>query len=128
MTWLLVSILTALLAPAPADDASAARALFQRNLDAIRRQDKAAYLSCYLDSPKLAKTGADGITLGFPAFAKAAGENWPDTFDASDLQLEAPQPIGVGGERRRQNLDGHVPLQPRVLRAIHLAHAARAER
>ena len=100
MTWLLVSILTALLAPAPADDASAARALFQRNLDAIRRQDKAAYLSCYLDSPKLAKTGADGITLGFPAFAKAAGENWPDTFDASDLQLVSVEPGVVYGTYR----------------------------
>jgi len=100
VTWLLVSILTALLAPAPADDASAARALFQRNLDAIRRQDKAAYLSCYLDSPKLAKTGADGITLGFPAFAKAAGENWPDTFDASDLQLVSVEPGVVYGTYR----------------------------
>jgi imidazolonepropionase-like amidohydrolase/ketosteroid isomerase-like protein len=100
VTWFLASILTALLTPAPASDVSAARALFQKNLDAIRRRDKAAYLSCYLDSPKLAKTGADGITLGFPAFAKAAGENWPDTFDASDLQLVSVEPGVVYGTYR----------------------------
>jgi len=99
--WLLAPILSATLSAQPAgSDVAAARALFERNLDAIRRRDKAAYLSCYLDSPKLAKTGADGITLGFPAFAKAAGENWPDTFDASDLQLVPVQPGIVYGTYR----------------------------
>ena len=101
MIWLLAPILSATLSAQPAgSDVAAARALFERNLDAIRRRDKAAYLSCYLDSPKLAKTGADGITLGFPAFAKAAGENWPDTFDASDLQLVPVQPGIVYGTYR----------------------------
>jgi imidazolonepropionase-like amidohydrolase len=100
VTWFLASILTALLAPAPASDLAAARALFERNLEAIRLRDKAAYLLCYLDSPKLAKTGADGITLGYPAFVKAAGENWPDTFDASDLELVSVRPGIVYGTYR----------------------------
>ena len=101
MIWLLASILSATLSAQPAgSDVAAARALFERNLEAIRRRDKAAYLSCYLDSPKLAKTGADGITLGYPAFAKAAGENWPDTFDASDLQLVPVRPGIVYGTYR----------------------------
>ena len=41
--------------------------------------------------------------------------------------LEARQPIGVGDEGRRQDLDRDVAPQLRVARAIHLAHAARAE-
>lgn len=81
-------------------DVAAARDLFERNLEAIRRRDKAAYLSCYLDSAKLAKTGADGTTLGYLAFAKAAGENWPDTFDASDLEVVSVQPGIVYGTYR----------------------------
>jgi len=28
---------------------------------------------------------------------------------------------------RRQDLDGDIPLQPRVVRAVHLAHAARSD-
>ena len=87
-------------APPGNPDVVAARALFERNLEAIRRRDKAAYLSCYLDSTKLAKTGAEGTTLGYPAFAKAAGENWPDTFDASDLQVVSVQSGIVYGTYR----------------------------
>jgi hypothetical protein len=68
-------------------DLAAARAVFEKNLDAIRRRDKAAYISCYLESDKLARTGADGIALGYAGLVKSAGENWPDTFDASDLDL-----------------------------------------
>jgi imidazolonepropionase-like amidohydrolase len=108
VSWLLALILASTQTrpsphPSPGgggSEVAAARALFQKNLDAIRRRDKAAYLSCYLDSPKLAKTGADGITLGFPAFAKAAGENWPDTFDASDLELVSVRPGIVYGTYR----------------------------
>ena len=41
--------------------------------------------------------------------------------------LEPAQPIGVTGERRRQDLDGDVAAEPRVARAIDLAHAARTD-
>ena len=82
------------------NDVAAARALFERNLDAIRRRDKAAYLACYLDSEKLAKTGADGMSLGYADFVKSAGENWPDTFDASDLDLVSLRPGVVYGTYR----------------------------
>jgi imidazolonepropionase-like amidohydrolase len=78
----------------------AARELFERNLDAIRRRNKAAYLSCYWKSEKLARTGADGIALGYAAHEKSAGENWPDTFDASDLDLVSVQPGVVYGTYR----------------------------
>ncbi len=44
------------------------------------------------------------------------------------LLLEAPQPVGIGGERRRQHLDRDVAPEPRVAGAVDLAHAASAER
>ena len=43
------------------------------------------------------------------------------------LTLEAREAVDVGGDRRRQHLDGHLPLQVRVGGAVHLAHAAGAE-
>ena len=41
-----------------AADLAGARELFERNLDAIRRRDKDAYLACYLDSEALVRNGA----------------------------------------------------------------------
>ena len=81
-------------------DVTAARAVFEANLDAIRRRDRAAYLATYWKSEKLARTGAQGISLGYAAHETAAGESWPDTFDASDLDLVAVQPGVVYGTYR----------------------------
>jgi hypothetical protein len=44
------------------------------------------------------------------------------------LAFKPRQPVTVRGERFGQDLDRDVALQLRVARAIHLAHAARAER
>ena len=68
-------------------DVTAARALFERNLEAIRHRDREAYLACYLQSEKLALNGAGGLNLGYEGLAKNAGSGWPDVFDAQDLQL-----------------------------------------
>jgi imidazolonepropionase-like amidohydrolase len=97
LAWILSS---ALAAQPPNPDVTAARAVFEKNLDAIRRRDKAAYISCYLESDKLARTGADGIALGYAGLVKSAGENWPDTFDASDLDLVSVRPGIVYGTYR----------------------------
>ncbi len=48
--------------------------------------------------------------------------------EQSRLALEARQPLGLLRERRGQHLDRHLASQPRVARAVHLAHAAGAER
>src|SRR5688572_14441505 len=40
------------------------------------------------------------------------------------LSLEASQPIGIGGKRRRQHLDRDVAPEPGVAGAIHFAHSA----
>src|SRR5664279_613145 len=68
-------------------DLSDARALFERNLAAIHKRDKVAYLSCYLDSGSLVRTTPEGPLPGYEEFAKQAGEKWPDTLEADDLQL-----------------------------------------
>jgi len=76
-------------------DVTEARALFQRNLDAIRRHDVEGYLACYLPEPGLARTGPAGFSLGFDSLAVSTRRNeWPDFFEARDLEL-APVRDGV---------------------------------
>jgi imidazolonepropionase-like amidohydrolase len=70
-----------------AADLVAARGLFVRNLDAIRRRDRDGYLACYLQSPGLARTGAQGFTLGYESLAASTGSGWPDHFEGLDLRL-----------------------------------------
>jgi imidazolonepropionase-like amidohydrolase len=47
------------------DDLAAAKELFERNLDAIKKQDREAYLACYLQNDALVRTGPTGYQLGF---------------------------------------------------------------
>jgi len=81
-------------------DVAAARRLFQQNIDAIHHRDRDAYLALYLHSPKLVRTGADGLSLGFDDFAKGAGSRWPDALDADDIRLTPIQPGMVYGTYR----------------------------
>ncbi len=99
LIWL-AAVPGALAAADPAPDVVAARALFERNLDAIRQRDREAYLSCYLESPGLVRTGPSGFALGYDDVARTAGEGWPDTFDAQDLRLVSIQPGVVYGTYR----------------------------
>jgi hypothetical protein len=48
--------------------------------------------------------------------------------DGARLAVEALPELRVGGDVRRQHLDGDGAIQPRIARAIHFAHAARPER
>ena len=104
--------------PQPATgDVAAARAVFEKNLGAIRRRDKAAYLATYWKSESLARTGAEGIALGYAAHEKSAGENWPDTFDASDLDLVPLKPGVVYGTYRyrvRYGADEQTGISERI--------------
>jgi imidazolonepropionase-like amidohydrolase len=105
-TGLLVALPLLLLpAAAPAydgetEDLAAARELFERNLDAIRRRDREGYLACYLESERLVRTGPEGFTLGYAPVAEAREQSWPDVFDARDLRLVALQPGLVYGTYR----------------------------
>lgn len=105
--------------PLFADDAdiTAARAVFERNLNAIRTRDKDTYLQSYLHAPSLARSGPQGFSTGYDDFAKGAGAAWPDTFDASDLNLVSVQPGVVYGTYRyrvRYGAEEHTGISERL--------------
>ena len=52
---------------------------------------------------------------------------WLSEASSLRLALEAGEALGVARERRGQRLDRDVAPEPRVARAVDLAHAARAE-
>ena len=82
-------------------DLLAARAVFEKNLEAIRNKDREAYLSCYVKSPTLARTGYEGVELGFESLAaETARGGWPDSFEAQDLRLVHVRPGLVYGTYR----------------------------
>ena len=87
-------------AAAGSSDVDEARTLFERNLAAIQKRDKAAYLACYLDGKGLVRTTPEGPVLGYEDFAKQAGDKWPDVLESSDLQLVAVSPGVVYGTYR----------------------------
>jgi imidazolonepropionase-like amidohydrolase len=91
-------------AAAPQDpsaaDVAAARQVFEKNLDAIRRKDRDAYLSCYLHSPALVRTGPAGYILGYDEVERTTGSDWPAVFDAQDLRLTPIRPGVVYGTYR----------------------------
>src|SRR2546426_7736068 len=45
----------------------------------------------------------------------------------ASLLFKAMQPIGIGRESRRQNLDRNIAAQSGIARAIHLTHPARTK-
>ena len=69
--WLAGGLSFVLLAGVPlraddeAADLRAARELFERNLDAIRRRDREAYLACYAHGKHLARGGPSGFVTGY---------------------------------------------------------------
>ena len=83
-----------------AADVAAARALFEKNLQAIRDQNRDAYLSCYLESDRLARTGPAGFQLGYAGLAATAGQGWPDHIAAEDIHLTPVRPGLVYGTYR----------------------------
>ncbi len=100
-----------------ASDLDDARALFEKNIAAIQRRDKAAYLACYLDSDRLVRTSPDGPARGFADFEKQAGSKWPDVLEAVDLQLVPVREGLVYGTYRyrvRYGADEHAGLSERL--------------
>jgi imidazolonepropionase-like amidohydrolase len=81
-------------------DLVSARRVFEANLAAIQRRDRAAYLACYLQSPNLARTGPTGYTLGYAPMESTRANTWPDHFEGLDLRLTPIQPGMVYGTYR----------------------------
>lgn len=117
---LLAGVLLAGVAAGPGagdPDIVAARAVFDENLGAIARRDKDAYLATYLQAPTLARTGFEGPALGFEPFARGAGAQWPDTFEARDLRLVPIRPGIVYGTYRyrvRYGAEEHSGISERL--------------
>ena len=84
----------------PAADLAASRAVFEQNLQAIRDRNREAYLACYLDSERLARTSPEGFELGYAGLAASAGQGWPDHIEAADLHLTPIRPGLVYGTYR----------------------------
>lgn len=88
-------------APAPSTTASSdtaeARRVFEGNISAIHQRDRARYLSYYLESDRLARTGPGGLELGFDNWSARRDSTWPDTLVARDLRLVPLAPGVVYG-------------------------------
>jgi imidazolonepropionase-like amidohydrolase len=83
-----------------AADLRAARAVFEQNIAAIREKNRDKYVSLYLNSPALVRTGPAGFLTGYEEFAKGAGGAWPDTIEATEMRLTPLRPGIVFGTYR----------------------------
>ncbi|MEQ9502748.1 MAG: nuclear transport factor 2 family protein [Deltaproteobacteria bacterium] len=90
-------------APTVEEDLAAAKALFERNIQAIQDKDRDAYLACYRQDEGLIRAGAEGTKLGFEAFAaqtSSVASEWPESLVAKDLVVHAVAPGVVYGAYR----------------------------
>ncbi|MGZ3462562.1 MAG: hypothetical protein ACXWMP_03570 [Gemmatimonadaceae bacterium] len=71
----------------PASDTIEARRLFEENIDAIHKRDRARYLATYLHSSTLARNGPSGLELGYDNWSARRDSTWPDTLVARDLRI-----------------------------------------
>ncbi len=117
LTVVAVLVVAAPVLAGEAADVAAARAVFARNIDAIRHHDRDTYLSLYLHSDTLIRGGPTGFTTGYDDFEKARGP-YPETIDASDLHLISIQPGVVYGTYRYRvrysGTDEHTGISERL--------------
>ena len=109
LTGRLLTLLVAVSActPAPADtglltrsissDTVEARQLFEQNIDAIHKRDRARYLATYLHSEALARNGPAGLELGYEGWSARRDSTWPDTLVAQNLRVHSIAPGVVYG-------------------------------
>ncbi len=89
-----------------AADSVAALAAFRSNIGAIHTRDRAAYLSHYVQSPRLAMTGPGGVRYGYEGLASADPDAWPDTLVATHFQVVPLAPGVVYGAYRYRVVQG----------------------
>jgi hypothetical protein len=80
-----------------ASDTVDARRLFEENIDAIHKRDRARYLATYLHSGTLARNGPAGLELGYDNWSARRDSTWPDTLIASNLRVLSVVPGVVYG-------------------------------
>jgi hypothetical protein len=70
-----------------ASDTVEARRLFEENIDAIHKRDRARYLATYLHTSSLARNGPSGLELGYENWSARRDSTWPDTLVARNLRV-----------------------------------------
>ena len=77
------------MSPAPFDssDTVEARRLFEENIDAIHKRDRARYLATYIHAPTLARNGPTGLQLGYDNWSARSDTAWPDTLIAERMRV-----------------------------------------
>lgn len=101
-------VVTAACAPAQANtslsstrsttsDTLEARRLFEENIDAIHKRDRARYLATYLQTDALARNGPAGLELGYEKWSARRDSTWPDTLVARNLRVHPIAPGVVYG-------------------------------
>jgi hypothetical protein len=78
-------------------DTTEARRLFEENIDAIHKRDRARYLATYLQTTMLARNGPGGLELGYESWSARRDSTWPDTLVATDLRVVPVAPGVVYG-------------------------------
>ena len=68
-------------------DTIEARRLFEENIDAIHKRDRARYLATYLHTASLARNGPGGLELGYENWSARRDSTWPDTLIATNLRV-----------------------------------------
>jgi hypothetical protein len=76
-----------------ASDTVEARRLFEENIDAIHKRDRARYLATYLHTNSLTRNGPAGLELGYEGWSARRDSTWPDTLIARNLRV---MPIAPG--------------------------------
>jgi hypothetical protein len=71
----------------PASDTVDARRLFEENIDAIHKRDRARYLATYLHTNTLGRNGPAGLELGYESWSARRDSTWPDTLIATNLRV-----------------------------------------
>ena len=88
---------TGLLTRSVSSDTVEARQLFEQNIDAIHKRDRARYLATYLHTEALARNGPAGLELGYEGWSARRDSTWPDTLVAHNLRVHSIAPGVVYG-------------------------------
>jgi imidazolonepropionase-like amidohydrolase len=89
-----------------ARDSTEALAAFRGNIGAIHARDRATYLSYYLQSPRLARTGPGGVSWGYAGMTGGDPNSWPDTLVATHFEVVPLAPGVVYGAYRYRVVQG----------------------
>ena len=77
----------ATVAVSAATDTIQARRVFEENIGAIHKHDRARYLATYLHTTSLARNGPGGLELGYENWSARRDSTWPDTLIARNLRV-----------------------------------------